>query len=448
MATNPLFPGLDDEHDGDQHAKLHHSEKKIEPAANPAADLIREKLNRLYVDEPSAKEEAAEVADEPPKERSKHQQFMYDLSTSGKSLAQIQTEWHNYYVNLPDHEKHEVWQEFYAANSKTSQFNQYSTATSEQKTESKQAGPAPAAAAETSRQNPLAQPTELPSGAVVSEHEPPEEPKSDRRTPADIKNQLLGKISSAPTQGRAKLQAKHHLQSLLFGLGFGGLVVLVVLFSFFNEVVIAPFIQPSRHVSATPIIVGTDDIAPTKTPEVIIPKINVEIPLAGFDLKTTDEAAVETALDDGVTHYPTTSLPGEKGNTAFFGHSSNNIFNPGKYKFAFVLLHELVPGDTFYLTYKGKVYTYQVYDKKIVKPDEVGVLNDVPGKTATATLITCDPPGTSINRLVIWGEQTSPNPSGNAKQAATPTTSGEDQNLPGNGPSLWTRMINGIKSWF
>jgi uncharacterized Rmd1/YagE family protein len=39
---------------------------------------------------------------------------MYDLSHSGKSLAEIQTAWHQYYVNLPNDEKHQVWQEFYA----------------------------------------------------------------------------------------------------------------------------------------------------------------------------------------------------------------------------------------------------------------------------------------------------------------------------------------------
>ena len=46
----------------------------------------------------------------------------------------------------------------------------------------------------------------------------------------------------------------------MFGLGFGALTLLIVLFSFFNEVVIAPFIQPSRHVSATPIIVSPDGV--------------------------------------------------------------------------------------------------------------------------------------------------------------------------------------------
>jgi LPXTG-site transpeptidase (sortase) family protein len=450
MTLNPLLPKKDDrDEQPDKRAALSsRHDKRIEPVANPAADFIRQKLDRLYVDEPDTKEEIAEVQAEPAPERTKHQQFMYDLSTSGKSLAQIQTEWHNYYVNLPDDEKHEVWQEFYSANSNKTHFNQFAGIADEEAAAIPPAGPEPEQkpAVIDTPANPLLSDTK-PTGPVVSEHEVPEESK-DRRKPSDIKDQLLSKIGSSPTAGRAKLTAKHHLQSLLFGLGFGGLVILIVLFSFFNEVVIAPFIQPSRHVSATPIIVGTDGIASSKTPQVIIPKINVEIPLAGFNLKGTDEAAVETALEDGVTHYPTTVLPGQKGNTAFFGHSSNNIFNPGKYKFAFVLLHELVPGDTFYLSYGGKVYSYQVYDKKIVSPNQVDVLNDVKGKTATATLITCDPPGTSINRLVIWGEQTSPSPAGNTAAAATPTTGGQEQELVGNGPSLWSRMVNGVKSWF
>jgi LPXTG-site transpeptidase (sortase) family protein len=173
---------------------------------------------------------------------------------------------------------------------------------------------------------------------------------------------------------------------------------------------------------------------------VIIPKINVEIP-TDFSQATTDESAIENALEDGVVHYPTTALPGQVGNTAFFGHSSNNIFNKGKYKFAFVLLHTLVPGDTFYLTYNGKVYVYKVVSRTIVEPTAVEVLDPVPGQTATATLITCDPPGTSLKRLVVVGQQISPDPSGNAKATVANAKTQTPSALPGNGPTLFGRFI-------
>ena len=141
-------------------------------------------------------------------------------------------------------------------------------------------------------------------------------------------------------------------------------------------------------------------------------------------------------------HYPSTTLPGQTGNAAFFGHSSNNIFNKGKYKFAFVLLHTLVPGDTFYLAYNGKMYVYQVISRNIVDPSDVSVLNPVPGQTSTATLITCDPPGTSLHRLIVVGKQISPDPSGNTQAVATSAvTPAAPSSLPGNGPTLWGRFI-------
>jgi sortase (surface protein transpeptidase) len=129
---------------------------------------------------------------------------------------------------------------------------------------------------------------------------------------------------------------------------------------------------------------------------------------------------------------------------AFFGHSSNNIFNKGKYKFAFVLLSQLQPGDMFYLTYNKNVYAYKVYDKKIVNPEEVWILNAVKGKTATATLITCDPPGTTLHRLAVWGEQVSPDPASNTpstQQVAPANTSKELTSPP---VSLWGRFTSWV----
>jgi hypothetical protein len=107
-----------------------------------------------------------------------------------------------------------------------------------------------------------------------------------------------------------------------------------------------------------------------------------------------------------------------------------------------VLLHTLVPGDTFYLTYNDKVYVYKVITRAIVPPSDVGVLGPVAGQTATATLITCDPPGTSINRLVVVGQQISPDPSANTAASTTASTSTNHlSSLPGNGPTLLTRVL-------
>jgi LPXTG-site transpeptidase (sortase) family protein len=378
--------------------------------AQNSADLIRQKLDSIYQEEPDASKELEES--DGTSNRSKHQIFMHKLSTSGKDLATIQTEWHNYYQSLPANEKHQVWQEFYSS-------QPYSSSPSNETINS------PQAVSKHKRQ--------APSGVRSNQAQ---KKIRDARSPDEIKTAIRDKVSAG-----GKLQAKHHLQSLLFGLSMGTLVLIIFLFSFFNEIIIAPFIQPSRAQADTPIIIGNNSVAPTTTPEVIIPKINVEIPV-DYSETSTNESAIENDLESGVVHYPTTSLPGQDGNAAFFGHSSNNIFNGGHYKFAFVLLHTLVNGDTFYLTYNDKVYIYKVISHTIVDPSDVSVLNPVVGQTATATLITCDPPGTSIHRLVVVGQQISPDPTADsAATTATPTTS-SSSTLPSDGPTLWSKFIN------
>lgn len=366
-----------------------------DPSPNDlAAEVIRQKINSLHIGsaldnhEPSAAEERREV--QQVSKLSKHQEYMNELSNSGKSLAEIQVAWHNYYLGLPDHEKHQVWQEFYSEHAKAKQT----------------AKPAPT--------------PEHTAGATKN------------RTVDTVKKQLLHSVNS-----RGKLKAKHHLQSILFGLGIGSFAVIIMLFGFFNERIIAPFITPSKIVSNTPIISDGGTVAAGEA-KVVIPKINVEIPVI-YDQTSVKEEDIQSALENGVVHYATTSSPGEQGNTVIFGHSSNNILNKGKYKFAFVLLNRLEVGDTFSLTKDGKRYTYKVYEKKVVKPTEVSVLGAT-SKAATATLITCDPPGTSLNRLVVIGEQISPDPSTNGASTAL-QSSEQPTTVPSNAPSLWQRFV-------
>jgi len=379
---------------------------------NAAADLIRTKLASLYANEPDATDEQTEV--EAISDRSVHQQFMHQLTSSGKSLAEIQTQWHAYYLGLPDDQKHIVWREFYSNHDKVDRptFNQ---------------PPEPAS---------VLPPQPVPFKNVMV-------PKpDDTRTVADIKNDLLSRVQHS---GR-KPSRSQNIKSLIFGASVGCIVVVFLLFGFFNERFIAPFITPSRSVSATPIVIDPSSLTAGPDPLLIIPKINVEIPVV-YDVTTIEESTVQEGLERGVVKYANTSNPGEKGNGVIFGHSSNNILNKGKYKFAFVLLSKLDNGDTFIIQKDSKQYVYRVFSKRIVPPTEVSVLNPVTDKAATFTLITCDPPGTSLNRLVVLAEQISPDPNSNVTSTATgqpasqlPST--ETAELPSNSPSLWSRFTS------
>lgn len=423
MSNNPLFP--------DNLAGATSTD-------DAAVELIRSKVAKAYGEEPSATGELAEA--EARRTVSKHQQFILELSQANKSLAEIQTGWHRYYTRLPDTEKREVWDEFYAANQHTPYqklFQKQQPVASRSHVSTK---------TDTSRST-AGQPSVsvTSSGVTIGDHS-----KSSTSTAASSDGKSLGTSTHLKARiqnkvsANGKLGAKHHLQSLLFGVGMGALVLVILLFSFLNEYIVAPFIQPSRTVTNAPIIVSDMTAAQAATPSVIVPSINIQIPI-DFTLKTNDESAIESSLNNGVVHYASTVFPGQNGNAAFFGHSSQNIFNNGKYKFAFVALHLVKTGDIFYITYNGKIYAYQVFAREIVPPTQVSVLGDTKGKQATATLITCDPPGFSTNRLVVWGEQISPNPATNTTAAPSATTAPAE--ITSNGPTLWTRLWRDIEFW-
>ena len=177
----------------------------VKTSANPAINLIRRKLSVLYAKEPDANTVAREsAAAKPP---SKHQKFMQQLTASGKSFAEIQTEWHNYYLSLPDNEKHEVWQEFYEANELIN-------------------NPQPRNNSKTNGQNlrQLQQPTRYKPTRLI-----PGVSKSAYQTHDYIRQGILSRVKS-----RAGDETKRSIKSLGFGLGVGIIVIFIFLFGFSN----------------------------------------------------------------------------------------------------------------------------------------------------------------------------------------------------------------------
>ncbi|MBI5357808.1 sortase [Candidatus Saccharibacteria bacterium] len=379
---------------------------KINSQKDSAANVVRQKLEKLYGEEPSAKEEIQKIQklEDSHSKLSKHQKYMEDLTKSGRSLAEIQTAWHEYYQNLPDDEKHQVWREFY------------------KKHEEKRA------------QKKVIKNTDIDQKIREADQVPTEQTTKLRPNP---KEELLKKVESRAR----KSQRNPHAHSLLFGLGMGSLVVFILLFSFFNERFITPFIRPSQNVSATSIIVDpsqSGEVGPE--PKIIIPKINIEAPVV-YDEPSVDEKAIQKALERGVVHYAITPNPGEKGNAVIVGHSSSNILNSGKYKFAFLLLKSLENDDTFIIHKDGKRYVYKVFNKFTTSPKNLDVLNAT-DRPATMTLITCDPPGSSANRLIIQGEQIFPDPKTNKESSVDPSAEPKPEELGSNSPSLWQRIMD------
>jgi sortase A len=133
---------------------------------------------------------------------------------------------------------------------------------------------------------------------------------------------------------------------------------------------------------------------------VVIEKIGVNAPVVA-DVAVSDEAAYKDALKYGVAHAYTSSYPSSQpGNVYLFAHSSLNFWELGKYAQAFNLLRKLEMGDIIHVFYESGDYEYRVVNREVYKGFNTYALTR-PVIEPLLTLQTCDPPGTTTNRLIV-----------------------------------------------
>lgn len=133
---------------------------------------------------------------------------------------------------------------------------------------------------------------------------------------------------------------------------------------------------------------------------IVVPKIAANAAVVGSVDPSNDQDYLP-ALQKGVAHAAGTALPGEGGLVYMFAHSTDYFYNVSSYNAVFYLLYKLEPGDEVNVFYKGIRYKYLVYDRKVVRPDEVQYLT---GKTnhEELRLQTCWPLGTTLERLIVF----------------------------------------------
>lgn len=252
----------------------------------------------------------------------------------------------------------------------------------------------------------------------------------------ELRTKLLSEVKTRSSQVRKS----RHFMPIVAALTVA-LVFSILQYNRFLVAQVKAYVSPG---SISPQNVILDPTASTKVgpePRIVIPKINVDAPVV-YDVPSLDEHVIQNKLRDGVVHYPipgANSVPGQQGNTVVLGHSSNDVFDDGKYKFVFVQLDKMNVGDAFYLHYQGTRYTYSVKEKKVIMPNEVGQLV-IDSPTPLATLVTCTPPGTALKRLVVIAEQISPDPGQAAAKGASATPS-DTFNIAGNSPTLFERLF-------
>ena len=116
------------------------------------------------------------------------------------------------------------------------------------------------------------------------------------------------------------------------------------------------------------------------------------------------EKAFQSALQNGVVHYPGTALPGQKGNVYIFGHSSDYAWSKGSYKTVFALLPKIKKGESIEISDQlGAVYVYKVTETFVASPEDLYLLEQDKSKNIL-TLQTSYPIGTAFKRWIVRAE--------------------------------------------
>jgi sortase A len=129
----------------------------------------------------------------------------------------------------------------------------------------------------------------------------------------------------------------------------------------------------------------------------------IRIPAFGKNWRFTIVQGTALAqLNVSPGHVPGTQLPGQLGNFAIAGHRVT-AGNP------FWSEPSLKNGELIYVETQANSYTYKVISKRWVMPNNLSVLDAVPGHPHAQptqrliTLITCDPAWTGTHRVIVTG---------------------------------------------
>ncbi len=141
---------------------------------------------------------------------------------------------------------------------------------------------------------------------------------------------------------------------------------------------------------------------PTKPQTKVAPKVNsYTLSIPKLKIQYASVLIGGDDLSKSLIHYGGTGIPGELGNAVVFGHSTLvQLFNPKDYKTIFSTLPTLKVGDDVLVHYDGITYRYIVNDITITQPNDFTPLEQR-FDDSYITLITCVPPGTYFQRLIV-----------------------------------------------
>lgn len=133
-----------------------------------------------------------------------------------------------------------------------------------------------------------------------------------------------------------------------------------------------------------------------------IPKIGANSSIVP-DVDPFDINTYQDALKRGIAHAKNSGKPGDGRRIFLFAHSTNSPLNYSEYNAVFYQLRLLSEGEKIFINYNGDSHIYIVKQKEVVSATDTHWLTEA-GSGEQLVLQTCDPPGTSLRRLLVIAE--------------------------------------------
>jgi LPXTG-site transpeptidase (sortase) family protein len=136
----------------------------------------------------------------------------------------------------------------------------------------------------------------------------------------------------------------------------------------------------------------------------IIPKLGVNAPVVKGD---TASGNWKEGFENGVVLYPGSEQEGAGASAYILGHSSAPMGYKGDYGSVFALLDKLSAGDALEFNGPNGSAIYEVVQKAVIKPSgslgpkSLNALASTDKNAETLVLLTCWPPGTSLQRIAV-----------------------------------------------
>jgi len=198
---------------------------------------------------------------------------------------------------------------------------------------------------------------------------------------------------------------ENHKEKVLNHLRVVNRVLVGTIFAFALFVMLDPFLPALAYeienLSARRAFAQSSDFSATPLPPMPTPILTPDMNILYIPKINVKQEIIESSTIKGIGHKvwrrPNTKKPNEGSRTVLIGHRYGTI--GGKTESVMYNLPKMEKGDLAYVYWEGNVYTYEVFDKKVVPSTAIQV--EFGTVEPTLTLYTCTPLWTAKNRLVV-----------------------------------------------